>query len=125
MIVRRIASVVLVLVLFQPFKAVPASASEFKIVAYLPTWQGTVAELQLDKVSHVNYAFVVPSESGDGSLEPLDNPAKLRELVAAAGGRGVMVSISVGGWNFGNDLGFERLAASPTARATLWTTSLT
>lgn len=102
----------------QPVAEAPAAAADFKIIAYLPSWQGTVGELQLEKLSHVNYAFVVPSDSGDGSLQPLDNPSKLSQLVRAAHTRGVKVLISVGGWNDGNDTGFERLAASSTARTT-------
>ncbi len=108
----------LALFLVPPFAEGTAAAADFKIIAYLPSWQGTVGELQLDRLSHVNYAFVVPSDSGDGSLQPLDNPAKLSQLVRAAHTRGVKVLISVGGWNDGNDTGFELLAASPTARTT-------
>lgn len=109
--------------LVQPVAEAPAAAADFKIIAYLPAWQGTVGELQLEKLSHVNYAFVVPSDSGDGSLQSLDNPSKLSQLVSAAHTRGVKVLISVGGWNDGNDTGFERLAAGSTARTTFVTTS--
>lgn len=113
-----IVGALLALSLVQPFAEETRAAADFKIIAYLPSWQGTVGELQLDKLSHVNYAFVVPDDSGDGSLQPLDNPSKLSQLVRAAHPRGVKVLIAVGGWNDGNDTGFELLAASPTARTT-------
>lgn len=89
-----------------------ALPSGFKIVGYSTTWSGTVSEIQFDKLTHVNYAFVVPNDSGDGNLQPLENPSKLRDLVQAAHARGVKVLIAVGGWNNGNDQGFERLASS-------------
>ncbi len=88
-------------------------ADEFKIIGYLPSWRGSVGELQLDKLTHVNYAFALPNEIGDGSLAPQDNAPKLHELVSAAHAKGVSVLLSVGGWNDGNDSGFERLAAHP------------
>ncbi len=92
----------------------PARAAAFKIVGYLTSWSGTVQEVQLNKLTHVNYAFILPN--GDGSLQALDNPSKLQSLVSAAHPLGVKVLISVGGWNDGNDQGFETLAANATSR---------
>jgi chitinase len=91
-----------------------STAGSFKIIGYLTSWSGTVAEMQLNKLTHVNYAFVLPN--ADGSLKPLENPAKLNQLVTAAHANGVKVLISVGGWNDGNDSAFETLAASPAGR---------
>jgi hypothetical protein len=108
----------LICALLPPSQPSPARAADFKIVGYLPSWQGTVAELPLDKLTHVNYAFALPNESGDGGLRPLENPGKLSQLVSAAHARGVKVLIAVGGWNDGNDSGFERLAANPSSRTT-------
>src|SRR6266513_2088767 len=115
---RWTIGIFLVLSLIQPLTPIPVAAADFKIIGYLPSWQGTVGELQLGKMTYVNYAFVVPSDTGDGSLQPLDNPSKLTQLVTAAHASGVMVLIAVGGWNNGNDTGFERLAANATARTT-------
>ena len=109
---------VLICALLPPNLASPVQAADFKIVGYLPSWQGTVAELPLDKLTHVNYAFAVPNDSGDGTLRPLENPGKLSQLVAAAHARGVKVLLAVGGWNDGNDGGFERLAANSSTRTT-------
>ena len=98
--------------------AVTQAQSGFKVVGYLPSWAGDVNGWQLDRLTHVNYAFVVPNAVGDGSLGGLENPGKLSQLVTAAHARNVKVMLSVGGWNDGNDQGFERLAASSGARAT-------
>lgn len=90
---------------------------DFIIVGYETSWEGDAGDVRFDKITHVNYAFLLPGEEGDGSLQPVENPEKLRRLVASARDHGVKVLISVGGWNDGNDEGFERLAeAEATAR---------
>lgn len=91
-----------------------AEALNYKIVGYMPSWAGLVSEMQFTKLTHVNYAFVIPN--GDGSLGPVDNPSKLQSVVSSAHANGVKVLISIGGWNNGNDSGFETLAASSTGR---------
>lgn len=88
------------------------------MVGYQTSWAGKVSDIPFDKLTHVNYAFLLPDDRGDGSLQPLENPEKLKDLVSAAHRHGVKVMISVGGWNGGNDQGFEKLAASETASAT-------
>lgn len=93
-------------------------AKDFLVVGYQTSWAGSIRDIQFDKLTHINYAFLLPKESGDGSLQPLDNPDKLKELVAASHHHKVKVMISVGGWNDGNDRGFETLAASETFAAT-------
>lgn len=82
------------------------------IIGYLPDWQGDVNASQIEKLTHVNYAFLLPNDDGEG-VQPLKNPAKLKQLVALAHTHGVKVIISVGGWNDGNDSGFRALSASP------------
>jgi len=86
-----------------------------KVVAYFPAWQGKVDDIQFSKLTHVNYAFLLPNP--DGSLQPIEDPAKLHHLVSAAGAEGVKVGIAVGGWNNGNDDAFVALTADRTARA--------
>ena len=89
------------------------SRREFRIVGYATAWSGRTREIPFDYLTHVHYAFLIPHPRGDGSLLPIQNPDKLKNLVAAAHEHGVKVLISVGGWNEGNDLGFETLAANP------------
>ena len=82
----------------------PAFA-QFKVIGYLPSWVGEVNAVQYDKLTHINYSFLLPNS--DGSLRPIENPAKLQNLVATAHSRGVKVLISVGGWmNDGNPTEF-------------------
>ncbi len=89
--------------------------SGFKNVGYMPSWQGNVDTIPYSKLTHINYAFVMPS--ADGSLPEVGNPPKLRSLVAQGHANGVKVLISIGGWNNGDDSAFESMAAVPASRA--------
>lgn len=86
----------------------------FKIVGYMPSWAGNVNDIQYGKLTHINYAFVMPD--GNGNLPSVPNPAKLRDLVRLGQANGVRVLISIGGWNNGDDSPFETLAANPSTR---------
>lgn len=97
-------------------KAASACPDNFRIVGYMPSWQGTAAEIQYDKLTHIIYAFINPRASGDGSLTAIENPGKLQQIVSGAHANGVKVMIAVGGWTDLNNPGFETLAASATAR---------
>jgi chitinase len=91
-----------------------AAYAQFKVVGYFPSWAGNVSDIQFGKLTHVNYAFVLPTSTG--GLQALDNPSKLQSLVSSAHANGVKVLIAVGGWNNGNDSGFESLAGNATYR---------
>lgn len=88
-------------------------AQDFKVVGYLPTWGGSVSNVQFDKLTHINYAFLIPTNTG--GYNPIENPSKLQALVAAAHAKGVKVIISVGGG--GGDVGFRTTAVNATYRA--------
>jgi chitinase len=90
-----------------------AAAGAFRIVGYVGDVDGTVAQVQFDKLTHINYAFLIPR--ADGSVADLANQWKLDELTARAHAAGVKVLVSVGGWGW--DAQFEAFAADPTARA--------
>lgn len=90
--------------------------NNFKSVGYMPSWSGSVTAIQYAKLTHINYAFVLPN--ANGTLQAVDNPSKLSSLVSSAHANNVKVSIAVGGWNDGNDSAFESLAASSTGRTT-------
>lgn len=88
-------------------------STPFRIVGY--TTEAVVVELiPFEKLTHVNYAFLIPR--ADGTFERLLNPWKLENLVNGAHAKGVKVLISVGGWGW--DEQFETLASSPETRAT-------
>ena len=86
-----------------------AARGQFRVVGYLPAWRGDVDSTQLTQLTHVCYAFLLPTATG--GLEPLANPAKLRRLVAAAHAAGVRVLVSVGGWHDGDHRAFDAIGA--------------
>lgn len=91
-----------------------AGFSQFKVVGYVPSWAGNVSDIPFARLTHVNYAFVLPTSTG--GLQAVENPSKLQSLVSVAHANGVKVLIAVGGWNDGNDSAFESLAANATSR---------
>ena len=86
----------------------------FRVIGYMPSWAGDVNQVQYSKLTHINYAFLLPTSTG--GLQAIENPSKLQSLVSAAHANNVKVLISVGGWNDGNDGGFEGLAANSAYR---------
>ena len=86
----------------------------FRIVGYLPSWQGSPDDVDLARLTHVNYAFALPT--AQGGLRPVDDLPKLRTLVTRAHQRGVGVLISIGGWNDGDDSAFTTLASGGAGR---------
>jgi GH18 family chitinase len=98
----------------QPAANAAVLPNGFKSIGYMPSWAGSANAIQYSKLSHVNYAFVLPN--GNGSLQGLDNPAKLQSIVSLGHAQNTRVSISIGGWNDGDDSAFEALAGNATAR---------
>ncbi|MDI6770512.1 MAG: ChbG/HpnK family deacetylase [Anaerolineales bacterium] len=84
----------------------------FHVIAYV-TEASVVEIIPFDKLTHINYAFLIPN--ADGTFARLANSWKLKKIVAQAHDNGVKVLISVGGWGW--DKEFETLAADPQARA--------
>lgn len=118
---RRLAAGVLALATTAATLTLAPTAAEavvlpnnFKSVGYMPSWSGNVNTIQYGKLTHINYAFVLPN--GDGSLRPVENPSKLSSLVSLGHANNVKVSIAVGGWNDGDDSAFEALAANSGTR---------
>jgi chitinase len=88
----------------------------FKSVGYMPSWAGSVTSIQYSKLTHINYSFALPN--ANGTLQPIENTAKLQQLVTLGHQNNVKVSLAIGGWNGGNDSAFESLAASSGGRTT-------
>lgn len=84
----------------------------FKVVGYLPTWAGNVSQIQFSKLTHINYAFLIPTSSG--GYQAIENPSKLSSMVTAAHAAGVKALISVGGGGGGG--GFAGIVASAANR---------
>lgn len=90
------------------------SFAQFKVVGYMPSWAGSVNSIQYSKLTHINYAFLLPTATG--GLQAIENPSKLQSLVTLGHNNGKKVLIAVGGWNNGDDGAFESLAANATYR---------
>lgn len=88
----------------------------FKVVGYFPDWQGSVSDIQFDKLTHVYYAFVLPNS--DGSLKAIPQVSKLQDLVSSGQSFGVKVGLAIGGWNGGNDSAFETFSKTAAGRTT-------
>lgn len=80
----------------------------------MPSWSGDVNAIQYSKLTHINYAFLLPTATG--GFQPIENPSKLQSLVAMGHANGVKVLIAVGGWNNGDDSGFESTAGNSSYR---------
>lgn len=80
---------------------------EFKVVAYYPSWkegQANLDKLRFDIVTHVNYAFAIPT--AEGGLKPLENPGLAKAVIEKAHQSGAKALIAVGGWSY-NDTPLE------------------
>ncbi len=96
-----------------------------RIVGYMPSWAGDANTIQYNKLSHINYAFALPSS--DGSIKAIDNPSKLQTIVSKAHAQGVKVLIAIGGWSENGvplDPTFEALAGNATSRARFVTAAM-
>lgn len=90
----------------------PPSSPSFRIIAYV-TEAAIPEQIPYDKLTHINYAFLIPQK--DGSLQPLINAWKLKAIVQQAHAHSTRVLISLGGWGW--DAEFETIAADPEKRA--------
>lgn len=90
----------------------PMPETPFRVIAYV-TGAVVPEVIPYDKLTHLNYAFLIPND--DGTFAPLTNLWKLQKIVADAHAADVQVLISVGGWGW--DAQFETLASDPAMRA--------
>lgn len=80
---------------------------DFKVVAYYPSWkegQKNLDKLRFDIVTHVNYAFAIPT--ADGGLRDLENPTLAKAVIEKAHKSGAKAIIAIGGWSY-NDTPLE------------------
>ena len=90
---------------------------EDKIVGYFPYWAPNTSEIDYAKLTHINYAFLIPRSNGN--FLPLYNSSRLEKIVAEAKKHDVKVLISVGGWSYQGELlrgVFEELARDESTR---------
>lgn len=95
------------------FSQSDATPQEFKIVGYMRDKTAKVSDIQFDKLTHINYAFVLPKR--DGTLREIFFHDKLAEVVEKAHAHNVQVLISVGGYGYHER--FEEITARDLIRA--------
>lgn len=72
---------------------------DFKCIVYIYCLsEGGLSKLRFDIVTHVNYAFAIPT--GDGHVLPLENPGLARAVIQKAHAQGAKVCLSLGGWSY-------------------------
>ncbi len=70
-----------------------------KVVAYYPSWKpSSMGKIQHDVVTHLIYAFAIPTK--EGTLLPLENAHAAQSLIEAAHQKGNKVLLGVGGWSY-------------------------
>ena len=91
--------------------SVTPTPTPFRIIAYATE---AIVEniIPYDKLTHINYAFLIPND--DGTFAKINNDWKLKLIVEHAHAHHVSVIISVGGWGW--DKEFETMAAGPAYR---------
>ena len=89
------------------------SIKNFKVVAYYPSWvENGLSKLRFDTITHVNYAFAIPTSTG--SLRPLENPDLAKKIIKKAHQNGAKVLLAIGGWSY-NDTPLESTFKSATS----------
>lgn len=71
---------------------------DFKVVGYFPSWSDKTNKIQYDVLTHINYAFAIPTS--EGGLLPLENEQNAKKIIQEAHKKGVKVLIAVGGWSY-------------------------
>ena len=80
--------------------------SGIRLIGYMPNWydRSVLDTVQLEKYTHINYAFAIPKS--DGTMMNLPNELFVERLIEKAHAADVKVLISVGGWSY-NDIPLE------------------
>lgn len=76
------------------------AAGPYRVVGYMPDWQGDVAVVQYNKLTHICYAFLQANANGSLDLSGVTS-SRLQQLTTRAHANGTKVLISLGGWSNG------------------------
>ena len=97
-----------------------AKAQEFKVIGYYTPTKNP-EEIQIDLLTHINYAFAIPAKTGD-TLFPLRNPENLIRTEKFVHKNKKEIFISIGGWGIGDgggdDTRFHKMAERAEGRHT-------
>lgn len=78
---------------------VPDDVSHFRVVGYYPSWQpDSTDKIRYDIVTHVIYAFAIPT--AEGGLRPLENPQTAQRIIEEAHEADRRVLLAIGGWSY-------------------------
>ena len=109
-----------VLLTFLICQAFLSMAQEFKVVGYYTPTKNP-EEIQIDLLTHINYAFAIPAKTGDTIL-PIANPENLIRTEKFVHKHGKQIFISIGGWGIGDgggdDTRFHKMAERAEGRHT-------
>lgn len=94
-------------IVFSIFLSTTASSSGY-MVGYVTSWKNST--IDYSKYTHLIYSFSLPRSSG--TISPVENPAKLAEIVRQAKAHNVKVLLAIGGWNGGDDGAWETFTKS-------------
>jgi GH18 family chitinase len=80
-------------------KKLKSQSESFKVAAYFPSWrEGHINKLDFSTITHVNYAFAIPTP--EGKILKLENPGLIKKIIKRAHEKNAGVLISIGGWNY-------------------------
>lgn len=96
-------------------------SQNFKCIVYIFNQnESGLAKLDFSIITHVNYAFAIPTK--EGHVLPLENPELARAVIEKAHAHGARVSLSLGGWSYEDvplEATFREATNTPAKIATL------
>ena len=46
------------------FTSAQRATAQFRVIGYMPSWTGDINTVQYSKLTHINYAFLLPTSTG-------------------------------------------------------------
>jgi hypothetical protein len=106
---------ILFVIVFFSFQA-SAQLSCYNLVGYHTSWGPTTpAQLDYSRYTHIIYAFGIPN--ANGTVNPIENSARLVDLVTRGRANNTKVLLAIGGWlnSSPGNTPFESISTNPAA----------